>query len=411
MGKFTCLCWRNVGAVNQPSKRQTRGTAQCDQLSERKCSEESAPHEPLQKLQDHVACDIAQSVTDSGPQDQQTVARLDAEKVPNATPNCLVNPKNEKHELPEAFAASTNEKEGMPEVELLLPQDKNFVDSNIPVLDEKLKCHEECRNTSQETTPGNDSRVTSSPISFICPTSTSGGEEDHRAVVSTPPILGSQGNQIEEREGVNDTNFIHGLQGEIRSSFTEQTACRGTRPKGEDDRAVVLTPPIPGTQASHERESEVVDVTNIIREEQKARTDCFSTKSATDLGKEPDTASTELVQPDDINQSLDDKKEPKTKSGKKKRRSRRNKNTQSPSEAEPVQTAGTDGEPLAVAEGTVGNCDSFDDELRHKNPEGEPLDPQTPSRQPGHDKSSRKHKKKKASKAKGKRRHGKTGRR
>ncbi|CDJ48390.1 hypothetical protein, conserved [Eimeria brunetti] len=412
MGKFKilvpCLCWRKLGSVTEPNRRQATSAGRCDQVSEGKCVEKPPPQEPVHKLEESVACGTGRSIPDFVPHERQSATKLGAkEGHNNATSAVLETAEDGNRDLALPFAAPADEKERMPETELL-ESDNNFIHSNISVLEEKLKYDEDGRNTSQETIPGNESRVTSSPISLMCPTSTGGGEEDHRTVVSIPSLRGGQGSQNDEKEGLNGTSITHGLQGGMDFSLTRQTVEMGMEPSGKGDhRAIVSTLAIPEAQGSRKGETEVVGATNIVREEQKAGTDCSSTtKHMEDKGK----TSTEVLQADDINQSVEDGKELKAKSSKKKRKSRRNRGNRSQSEAKTGQTAGTETDVPVAGDSIVADGDSLEDGLRNKGPAGESLVPQNPLRQTEDAKPVRRHKKKK-SKVKGKRRHGRTGRR
>ncbi|CDI83757.1 hypothetical protein, conserved [Eimeria praecox] len=289
----------------------------------------------------------------------------------------------------------------------LMRQCKACVDSSIAVLEEKLNYHEEGRNTSQETTPGTESRVTSSPISFMCLASTTAGEDEHRAIVSTPPNLDSQGNQKEE-EFVNVKNIVQDKQREAHCSLI---ALR-TEPRGEDDhRAVVATVPSPGTHESHEEQMGVISAPKATRKDRISSIHHFSHEHTVGEGAEPNAASIQLVKPDDTQESLGDARVRKANSKAMKRKPCPNKNSRTHNEANPGQTAGAAADPCAVGDSTVLDVGSVESGLKSKEQEGEPLAPQNGDKQAESAKSVRKNKRKKTSKAKGKRRHGKTGRR
>lgn len=388
-----------MGAVNQPNKRRSRGAVPCDQIPERRCPELSTPQEPVRKLQKPEDCGIAQSTTELESPEQQAGARIVAEKGANERPlNALADakkgtPDDGNSDLPLAVSSSTNKKKEEGEVEHPEPLGRNFIDSHTPVLGERLKHQEEGRNTSQETVPGNDSRVTSSPISFMCLTSASGLEEDHRTVDSIPSVPGAQ---QKEKEIANKKD----QQAETCCSSTGQTVGLGTEPNCEDHQTISPTLAFKGTQRDND-ETHLANAANAIRKEHNADIR-LSTDYIVDQEARPNTAFAE---------SLGDRKEPKANSRKKKRKSCRNKTSQIHNEVEPRNIAGTGREPVAAADSAVADGDPLDHGLLSKEPAGESLSPQDPSKQTDDAKSVRKHRKKKMSKAKGKRRHGRTGRR
>ncbi|CDJ61054.1 hypothetical protein, conserved [Eimeria maxima] len=416
MGKFKtlvpCLCWKGSGSVTQPDKRQAVGAEPCSQPLDAKCSGKSPSQEPLEKVQDTLPCADPQFAPGLKSHVQPAVAKLVADEPLNdATANIVGSATKQtagdgNQELP--ISASASEKERTSDVQLL-SQDRSCLEASIPVLEVKPKCHEESRNTSQETTTGNESRVTSSPVSIVCPASTSGGEEDRRTVVSTPPTPGCQERESEQKDVLGDKNAMKDQKKEIHSPSSVQTMGLGTEANNECNQATTSTIADPGTPDSHK---DGTGVNNRIQGDQKEDIKCSSIQQTVEKGVEPNTASAEPAKPDDdgIQEALDVGKEAKTNSSTKKRKSPRNRNRRTQGEAKPGQTVDADEKVLAVVDSIVADGESVGVRLAEQ-PEGESPAQENPGRRTGDAKSMRKNRKKKASKAKGKRRHGRTGRR
>ncbi|CDJ43452.1 hypothetical protein, conserved [Eimeria tenella] len=387
LGAFvSCGCLRGTRAAVEPAKRQAVSVEACG----RKVLEKPPTENAIKTEQKLNTCETGQLATQSVPREPTANPRLKTE--------------DERAILAsELTATSTGETQenGVPKLQVVVTHHHNAagemptgaplsspqqVSKGAPTdLEGKFKGTDTGGGrTSRDTAPDHESRASSSLVSMTCLTSTSGGDEDSRIVVSSLPAPQSLGSDKENAE--------HESGAKTEEEKSSNCSPTGSAAVGGDQAAAV---PIEGGNVSCGNSSPEAS------EKKDAKTD----EAVELLGKNSIENKTfdDLKQTHDAREELDGKARDEMHSG--------DGNDQPQCEQEVAPAEGKYVVSSAVAEDATSDS-NVNDGNSCSGDQGEDT-PASESTEKGKPRtlSSRKFKKKKTSKARGKRRHGKTGRR
>ncbi|CDJ64600.1 hypothetical protein, conserved [Eimeria necatrix] len=403
LGAFvSCGCLRGTRAAVEPAKRHAVSVEACGRKVLKK-----PPTENATKIEQNLnTCETGQLATQSVPREPTTNPRLKTEEErANSTTNPRLKTEEERANLaPELAATSTGETQenGVPKLQVVVTHHHNAaeempteaplsspqqVSTGTPTaLEEKFKgAYTGGGRTSRDTPPDHESRASSSLVSMTCLTSTSGGDEDSRIVVSSLPAPQSLGSDTENAE----------QESGAKTEQEESSNCSPTGSAAVEGEKAETVP----------NEGGNVGCANSSAEASKETDTKADNETVELLGKKSIENKTfdDLKQPQDAREELEGQARDEMHSGD------GNDQPQCEREAAPAESKYTVSSAVAedatsdsnVNDRNSGSGDQGEDTLASESIEkGKPRTL-----------SSRKFKKKKTSKARGKRRHGKTGRR